>query len=150
MEKLIAKLNDLIALDIDAANAYEAAISRLTVPALQERLLEFKGDHERHIQDLTECVVRFGGEPRKKADLKGFFIKGFTAVTSMMGDEGALQAMRGNETLTTTTYKNALEENWSEDVRALIEKNYSDEQRHLEFIVDALRNRSWEATASHP
>lgn len=150
MDKLIAKLNDLIALDIDAANAYEAAISRMTIPVLQEQLREYQADHERHIQDLTEVVVRFGGEPRKKPDVKGFFIKGFTAVTSMMGDEAALQAMRGNETLTNRTYKDSLKENWSDDVRALIEKNYSDEQRHLAFIVDALQNRSWEQASSHP
>jgi uncharacterized protein (TIGR02284 family) len=150
MDKLIAKLNDLIALDIDAYNAYESAISRMTVPILQSTLRQYQADHERHIQDLTQCVTRFGGEPRKKPDVKGFFIKGFTAVTSMMGDEGALQAMRGNETLTNRTYKSALSENWSEDVRAIIEKNYQDEQRHLAFIVDALRNRLWEQTPSHP
>ncbi len=150
MEKLIAKLNDLIALDIDAVNAYEAAITRMTIPALQEMLREFQGDHERHIQDLTECVTRFGGVPRKTADVKGFFLKGLTAVTSMMGDEAALQAMRGNETLTNRTYKAALKVNWSEDVRALIEKNYADEQRHLAFIAESIRNRSWDQTASHP
>lgn len=150
MEKLIPKLNDLIALDIDAVNAYESAISRMTIPVLQQQLREYQGDHQRHIQDLTECVTRFGGEPRKRPDVRGFFIKGFTAVTSMVGDEAALQAMRGNETLTNRTYKSALQENWSEDVRALIEKNYADEQRHLAFIVDALRNRLWEQTPSHP
>lgn len=150
MEKLIAKLNELIALDIDATNAYEAAINRMTAPQLKQQLLEFKGDHERHTQELTAAVVKFGGEPRTRPDVKGFFLKGFTAITSMMGDEAALQAMRGNETLTNKKYKDALGENWSEDLRALIEKNYSDEQRHMAFIVDALRNRLWEQTAAHP
>jgi uncharacterized protein (TIGR02284 family) len=148
--KLVEKLDDLIALDIDAVNAYQAAIDRITVPVLQEKLREFQGDHRRHIRELSDCVVRYGGTPRQTADFKGFFLKGFTAVTSMMGNEAALRAMRTNEQLTNRTYQKALQEAWPADVRVLIEKNFADEQRHLAYIQDALNTRFWEAAEQPP
>jgi uncharacterized protein (TIGR02284 family) len=148
-KKMVEKLNELIALDYDAVGAYEAAIKRMDVEFLRMRLREFQQDHERHIQGLSQAVQRLGGKPREKPDTKGFILKGFTAATSMMGTEAALQAMRGNELLTNRTYRSVLEEEWSEDIRSIIERNYRDEQRHLAFIEESLRNRVWEQ-AAHP
>ena len=150
LNKMLERLNDLIALDYDAVGAYEAAINRIDVESLRTSLREFQRDHERHIQELSRVVTQLGGKPRKKPDAKGFILKGFTAVTSMMGNEAALQAMRGNELLTNRTYRMALDEEWSNETRAIIERNYSDEQRHLAFIEQALRNRAWEQPTVQP
>jgi uncharacterized protein (TIGR02284 family) len=147
--KTIEKLNDLIQLDYDAVGAYEAAIERIDVESIGSRLREFQKDHRRHITDLSAQVTRLGGKPKQKPDVKGFVLKGFTAITSMMGNEAALRAMQGNEKLTNTSYSNALRENWPADIRNVIEQNYRDEQRHLAYIEDALRNRIWEQ-AAHP
>lgn len=150
IHKMIDRLNDLIALDRDAVGAYEAAIERIKTESIRARLRAFQADHERHIRDLSDVVVRFGGKARERPDLKGFAIKGFTAVTSMMGDQAALQAMRGNEVLTNRTYKAALEAPWPDDVRGLIERNFNDEQRHLAAIEKDLRDHAWESEAAHP
>jgi len=136
------KLNDLIALDLDAVHAYEAAIKRLEAVDLRTQLRQFQMDHERHIHELSAVVMRLGGKPRTKPDVKGFFIQGFTAMNAMMGDAGALRAMKGNEELTTKTYRNALDNVvWPDDIRALIVRNYEDEQRHLQFVLEALKLR---------
>ncbi|WP_187344975.1 ferritin-like domain-containing protein [Cystobacter ferrugineus] len=150
LNRMLERLNDLIALDIDAVGAYEAAINRIDVESLRMNLREFQQDHERHIRDLSQVVRTLGGTPRQKPDAKGFILKGFTAVTSMMGTEAALQAMRGNENLTNRSYRNALNEEWSPEARAIIERNYMDEQRHLAFIEDVLRTRPWEQTPVQP
>ncbi|HYO57640.1 ferritin-like domain-containing protein [Archangium sp.] len=150
LNRMLERLNDLIALDYDAVGAYEAAINRIDVESLRMRLREFQQDHGRHIRDLSQVVTRLGGTPRTKPDAKGFILKGFTAVTSMMGNEAALQAMRGNEALTNRTYRMALDEDWSDEARVIIERNFSDEQRHLAFIEEALRNRIWEQTTVQP
>jgi uncharacterized protein (TIGR02284 family) len=143
----VKKLNNLIALDIDAVNAYEAAIKRIDVISIQERLREFQQDHRRHVQNLSEFVIRLGGSPRQKPDVKGFIIKGFTAATSAMGNEAALKAMQGNEELTNRTYKSALDEQWPADIRTIIERNFADEQRHLAYVKECLRIRTWEQAA---
>lgn len=149
-KQMIDRLNELIALDHDAVGAYEAAIERIDVELLRSRLREFQEDHRRHIQDLSRVVKGLGGTPREKPDVKGFVLKGFTAITSMMGNEAALKAMQGNEKLTNRTYEKALQESWPEDVRGIIERNFRDEQRHLAFIEESLRLRSWEQTGAHP
>lgn len=150
VQKMMDRLNDLIALDYDAVGAYEAAINRIDVAFVKDRLLEFQRDHERHIRELSDVVNRLGGKPRSRPDVKGFILKGFTAATSAMGNEAALQAMRGNEKLTNRTYKNALDEVWPDDIRTLLQRNYTDEQRHLAYIEMTLQNRAWEQHPAQP
>lgn len=147
--QIIDKLNELIRLDHDAVGAYDAAIHRLDVESIRARLREFQDDHRRHIAELSALVRNHGGVPVERPDAKGFILKGFTAITSMMGNEAALRAMQGNEKLTNTSYGNALRENWPPEFRDVIERNYRDEQRHLAYIEDALRNRIWEQGGAH-
>jgi len=53
--------------------------------------------------------------------------------------------MRGNELLTTRAYSDALEDtSLVERARELVRKNYSDEQRHLHYIEQAIAERVWE------
>jgi hypothetical protein len=140
----VAKLRSLAQLDVDAVGAYDAAISRVMEPLVRERLNDFRVDHVRHVQDLNAFIQRFGGEPVElKPDLKGVAMKGMTAVTSMMGTEAALVAMLGNEEFTNRAYELALQFDWSDEVRTLIQKNREDEYRHLTWIRDAVRTRPW-------
>lgn len=138
----IKTLNNLIHLDRDAIRAYEQAIQACEVVEIREKLTEFMGDHQQHVRDLDAKVRALGGQPPTGRDIKGFLIEGFTALTSM-GDRSALMAMRGNEELTTRTYRSAIEDVRSEDLRALIEKNYEDEARHLAWIKATLDSRGW-------
>ena len=60
--------------------------------------------------------------------------------------------LTANEGLTNRTYKSALKLEWSPRQRALIEKNYSDEKRHLAWMKQAAKEKPWErgANASAP
>lgn len=140
---LIDTLNDLIHLDVDAAAAYSQAIDACELPGIKTTLTAFRSDHERHIQDLSTCVGNAGGIPDVKRDLKGFIIEGFTAIMSQ-GDRSALMAMRGNEELTVRTYQSALQQTLPPDARAIIERNFADEQRHLAWIKNAIDTRMYE------
>src|SRR5690606_9370068 len=100
-DNVISTLNDLIQLDVDAVNAYEQAIERIDIPQVAADLEQFKGDHQRHIEELSAEVMRLGGEPPDRSpDLKGYLLEGFTALRSVTGTEGALKAMRSNEVTT--------------------------------------------------
>jgi rubrerythrin len=153
MERKIMKLRRLCQLDVDAAGAYSAAIARITAPILREKLTEFRGDHLRHVMALNELLRRLGAEEVRDApDFKGTVLKGFTALTSMIGNEAALMAMLGNEELTTRTYHSALRLEWNGEERALIERHFADERRHLEWIKQAARHRHWarKEAEAHP
>ena len=108
------KLRDLAQLDVDAIGLYEAAMERISIPFVREKLAEFRVDHVRHVQDLNEEISELGGQPVSNSpDFKGTVLRGFTAVTSMMGTQAALLSMIGNEQLTNLSYETALKLNWS-------------------------------------
>ncbi len=148
-EKLIERLNDLLMLDHDAIEAYESAIKRMSSEYCRGKLREFQADHRRHVVDIKACVESYGGTPKDRRDVKGFFIQGMTAIQSMGGDEPALKAMHTNERITNREYEQALQDkSLPEDVRKLVQKNRSDEARHLAWIEEALRQRYFERPPS--
>jgi len=142
-EETVATLNDLIQLDIDAVHAYQQAIDACEIPEVRDRLTAFQGDHQRHVSELGAVVRTLGGQPPEGKDLKGFVIEGFTAIMSM-GDRTALLAMRGNEELTTRRYDAARRANVAGDALQIIEGNYADEVRHLDWIKQAIDRKIWE------
>ena len=106
---LLKRLESLAQLDIDAVHAYTAAIERIDLSDVKERLIAFRGDHERHIADLSPLIEELGGQaPKNTPDFKGFVIQGFTALRSMISNESALKAMKSNEELTNKTYEQRL------------------------------------------
>lgn len=138
-QDVVDQLNDLIALDFDAAAAYESAISRLNDAQVKSRLQAFKGDHDRHIRELSDLCRTYGGEPRKKGDMMQLLTQGQVVIRSLTGDKGILQAMKSNEDQTNSYYEQALQkEGLPADVRTLLEKNLGDERRHRAWIIEQL------------
>lgn len=147
-EKPLETLKSLMQLDIDAVHAYTQAIENIEHRAVRDQLMAFRGDHERHVTELSQCIRRLGGDPpERQRDFKGFLIQGFTAVRSLTGTEGALKAMKSNEQTTNEHYREALEIQFPPDVRAVVERNFEDEKRHLAYVDDALADRLWEHAA---
>jgi uncharacterized protein (TIGR02284 family) len=142
-EEAITTLNDLIQLDIDAVHAYRQAIDACQVAEVRDNLTAFEGDHRRHISELEGAVRALGGQPPTGQDFKGFVIEGFTAIMSQ-GDRSALVAMRGNEEITTRRYDAARRASLPGDVIQLVERNYADEARHLDWIKQAIDRKVWE------
>ncbi len=138
-KEILDQLERLIQLDVDATHAYDQAIKNLEQSIIRDKLLSFQGDHRRHIDVLSEKMRELQGTPPDlTTDFKGFFLKGFTALRSMMGTKGALQAMESNEKLTTSTYEKAAGLDFPADVAVIVRSNLADEQRHLTFIREAL------------
>lgn len=139
------KLNSLIQLDIDAVHAYDQAIENIDVTAIRNQLTEYRDDHNDHIKQLSMEVRALGKEPPEYSpDFKGYLIKGFTSLRSMTGTEGSLKAMQTNEHLTNKNYSEAVNWQLPESARQIVEKNYSDERIHLEYIENILKSRIWE------
>lgn len=148
-EKAIEVMNDQIHLDLDAIKAYDEAIDGCDSQDIKAQLGTFRGDHERHVHELSALVRQYGGTPVERTDVKGFFIKAFTSLVSH-GDRSALFAMRGNEKITNKSYELALKNDLPDDVRALLERNLSDERRHLSWIEQAIQAHQYEEEAVPP
>ena len=133
-------LEDLVQLDYDAADAYEAAINRLQEARFRDRLREFKGDHLRHIAELGDILVEMGRTPPKEGDMKSYLTQGKVVLGGLMGDKAILQAMRTNEADTNTAYERAVAfHGLNTETREVLQRGLQDERRHCEWILDQLK-----------
>ncbi|MBL0942527.1 MAG: DUF2383 domain-containing protein, partial [Alphaproteobacteria bacterium] len=58
-------LKELLELDYDAVEAYEAAINRLENQEYKTQLNTFKNDHERHIKEISALLKKHNIAPTK-------------------------------------------------------------------------------------
>jgi rubrerythrin len=136
-------LNDLLQLDIDAVNAYDLALKHIDDRNVYKTIRGFRQDHLQHMSDLTKFIKKYDGIPIEYSpDLKGYLIEGITILRSVTDTKGALNAMESNEKITTKNYNGALQENleFPNDIKDLLLKNFMDENRHLEYITNTLKN----------
>lgn len=139
-DEILSQLEKLIQLDVDATHAYDQAIKNVDDQLIKDKLIQFQGDHRRHIDLLSAKVLEMGGTPPElTSDFKGFFISGFTALRSLTGTKGALEAMETNEKLTTSKYQDAVKMVWPTDISSIIQGNLADEQRHLSYVREAVQ-----------
>ena len=150
IDKQIEELNELIRFDFDAIGAYNAAINDIKEMQVRDPLVQFRGDHERHVQNLSAIVIRLGGKPADKPDIKGIVRKTMTKVAGLGGTELVLKAMRSNEEVLNKTYAHHLSLDFPDDIKQVIRQNYGDEQRHLAWVEQALQTRLWEGIGAHP
>ena len=133
------KLNDLIQLDHDAIEAYEAAIERLDSAEYRARMQEFCDDHRRHTSELGAQVRLLGGTPKQKGDFMAMLTKGKVVIGNLAEDRGILMAMNANEKVTNETYEHVLEKLAGHaDLEPLVRRNLEDERRHKAWIETAL------------
>jgi uncharacterized protein (TIGR02284 family) len=130
-------LEDLIALDYDAADAYQAAIDRLEDAQFRNRLAEFKRDHLRHVTELGDILSGMGRNPPKHGDMKSILTKGKVVMAGLIGDKAILGAMRTNEADTNTAYERAVNfEGLPSNTRDAFERGLEDERRHCQWILE--------------
>jgi uncharacterized protein (TIGR02284 family) len=133
--KAIRNLNHLIEVDLDAALAYEAAIARLSDGEDKDRLQHHLEDHRRRVAELTLIVTQLGGTAATQADFRSVLAKGKVLVGAVSGDRGVIEAMKRNEEATTQAYEKALQsDEWPMQARIVIERNFADEERHLDWF----------------
>jgi rubrerythrin len=139
-DALKTRIRDLILLDLDAVEAYDAAIARLKDELSKSELGTFRSDHERHVRDLSPLLLALGETPPVKGDFKRFLAKGKVVLGAIFGDLEILRAMWSNEDTTNQKYEEAFAETaLSPDVRVVVERNLSDERRHRAWIIQRCR-----------
>lgn len=138
----IEELRGLILLDLAAAQSYEIAMQACSIQEIAQQLGAFRADHERHVSELSDALRRMGGEAPEGPDASGLCIVGYTRL-SALEDRSALVSMRGNEELTNEAYLSALSGELPDELRRLVESNFADEQRHIRWIEEEIRNRGW-------
>jgi rubrerythrin len=139
---VVDAIQDLIELDYDAVEAYQAAINRLDNQVYKIQLRQFMADHERHIQELSTVLRRHSEEvPEGPSIGKQWLTKGKVVIANLMGDNAILLAMRSNEVDTNKAYERMSKRaDLPVDISNIIARGLEDERRHkawLESIINA-------------
>jgi uncharacterized protein (TIGR02284 family) len=149
-DKIIDELNDLIRFDHDAIGAYDEAINAVTETTIKDHLTTFRADHERHVTELGAFVTKLGGKPATKPGVRGVVRKTMTKIAGLAGTELILRAMKSNEEVLNKAYAKEANLEFPPAILDVVQRNLADEQRHLAWVEQALRDRIWEQAASHP
>lgn len=137
--QLVAELNDLLQLDHDAVQAYGLAIKGVMSPDHKQTLTRFRGDHERHVRNLTELIEAHGGIPIQLSHIPTGPMKlAVQAVGNAGGDREALLAFKSNERQVRDKYHRLADESHPPDVAEVLNRNAADEARHYAWVSEAL------------
>lgn len=145
---IIHELKSLCQLDIDAIHAYNECLHHIEQPDVKGKIEQFKADHERHVKDISSFIRSYDEEPPKfSPDLKGYMLDVFSKLRSLSGTEGALKSLKSGENLTNRRYSDAVAMDFPQNIKSVIERNYSDERRHLGYVEDAINSKIWKKAA---
>ncbi len=135
-------LQELLELDYDAIEAYEAAINRIKDNVFKSKLNDFKMDHQNHIVAISSLLRSHNEEVPTGPDSKQWLTKGKVVLAGLMGDKAILSAMLTNEEDTNTAYERMLgrQDVWNE-ARTVLENGLQDERRHKNWLESVIKEK---------
>ena len=137
--ELIAELNDLLALDHDAVQAYSLAIGAISNAEYRDTLAGFRGDHQRHVEQLTQLIQNNGGVPVQLPHLPtGPFKLAVQALGTLGDDRSVLLAFKSNEAQVRDKYRRHAARPHGTAVGVILRAAAADEERHYEWVEGAL------------
>ena len=138
--ELIAELNDLLALDHDAVQAYSLAIGAISNAEYRDTLAGFRGDHQRHIDQLTQLIRNHGGAPVEMPHLPtGAFKLAVQALGTLGDDRAVLMTFKANEAQVRDKYRRHAARPHDPGVSTILRAAAADEERHYQWVEGALR-----------
>ncbi len=137
--RLLAELNDLLQLDHDAVQAYTVAIENLASEQVRATVGLFRGDHERHIAELTRLIQSLGGTPLELPHIPtGFFKLALQKAAAAGSDRELLLAFKANEGQVRDKYRRAAAAAFPGEASLVVRRNAGDEERHYAWVMQAL------------
>lgn len=140
LAEVLEGLNDLLQLDHDAVGAYEVAREFLEDPEHTQRIEDFQRDHERHIRDLNDLILKLGGVPANEPHASALLKEGIQRMSAAGGDKALLTAWRANELQAVSTYDSYARKAilWPPEAKLLVDRNALDEERHYGWVAEVL------------
>ena len=126
----------LAEMDLGAAQAYEIGAGAIEDEEISQALLSFRDDHLRHVDNLERLASAMGGEPLDRDRAGDSLLARLAEAAAELGEEATIMAMIAHEQLTNSTYGSIIELGWEDEVKLVLQRNFEDEQRHLEFLEE--------------
>jgi hypothetical protein len=136
---LNALLLSLIELDLEAVEAYDAAIAGVRDDAIRQTLAGCKADHLRHAEALRPVIEASGRRAPPIPEARRSLTGGKSVIGGLFGATAILTAMDANEGDTNRAYEHACDSAMVPPrVRALLRAALNDERRHRAYIAQIL------------
>lgn len=135
----IEHLARLLHLEVHIVASYDGALERLGEYAEKERLARLRGDHERHVLDITELLREMGEPaPPQMPESEALVAPALSALRNASSEEDVLQAVRMNEQVAAGQYRDARSWGVGLQVHELLQRHDEDEQRHVAAVEELL------------
>jgi rubrerythrin len=139
LEPEVEALLSLAQMDSEAAVSYELVAESASDAPIADMLRGFANDHRRHISDIKELMGELAGDVSfASPEPEDSTFATMAAALSQLGIGPALRALIAAEQFTNSAYETALDLVAEPDARAVIERNFRDEQRHLDALSQSL------------
>lgn len=128
-------LKELLELEYETVESYDVAISKIDKHSYKDKLLEFAGDHLRHIQEISEVLDAHDEDMPNGPGAKQWLTKGKVAIASLIGDSSIITAVHSNELDTNKAYErlHSRGDAW-EDAKDLVARALKDQKRHTKWL----------------
>lgn len=136
-------LQELLELEYEALEIYEAAISRITNVNYKQGLVNAKNEHDRHVRELIKILeVKNINIPKGSGGTQWLTI-GKIALAELIGDESILKVMVLAEEDTNKAYERMVErsDKFKESIEFL-NLGLDDEKRHITWLKQELENKN--------
>ncbi len=144
-KSFIGTIQGLVELEYNTIEVYKAAIESLGSLEYRDKFYEFKGNHKRHVEELSAFLARFNEKaPTSPNNTKHLLAKGRVKLASIFGDENILSAILSNEEDAVTAYEriNPRAAN-NNKMDKIILRALEDERRHTDWIQVELEKYDW-------
>lgn len=140
----VKTLNRLIEISRDGENGFRACADRVKDPSTGVLLRARADECRQAVKELQSLVTQLGGKPEDSGSVTGALHRGWVAVKGSLSgdtDHAVLEEAERGEDAAMDAYRDALEEDLSASVRAVVTRQFEGVKRnHLQ--VRALRDRA--------
>jgi uncharacterized protein (TIGR02284 family) len=130
-DDVISTLNNLIETCKDGQNGFQAAADGVKTSDLKTLFLGYAQQRAQFAGELQNEVLRLGGDPEKTGSTIASIHRGWINIKSAVTgeDEGAViaECERGEDSAV-SNYKDALSENLPENIRSIVQTQYTQVQ----------------------
>jgi hypothetical protein len=150
--EIVEELSRVMQLEVDSVAAYDAATAAVGAGTIHDELAIFRVEHQRHALALYDVFMRLGQNPPEiRPDVKGVVIGALTAPRPNLTVLELLEALRGNELLSSSVYAKALAKGFPQPIHDVLARAQGDERHHLDWLERAISRGGAAAAAwAHP
>lgn len=131
----LAVIGELRHLDEQTVKLYDTAIGKVQERQLTDQLQQFRADHERHVRELGDQMVRMGRKPvGPTEDFRKFLAKELEMLQQASDEAEVMRLLVLAEESAAAEYANTMQHDLPKDVSQLLTKNHDDEVRHVQYV----------------